>query len=180
MAEYRAAYPLLIVLAVSAGCGSTARTDTRQIMDGFQMNETDMRLAFGRRHGPKVADRSQYFAYVNSQVRRLTGPAWEEAWLGLSTMGQPVVATLIPLLDDPQQTYADRNARPGVANPFESPNLTLGELVYGLLHEMITKYSDYRGMLPGPERASWEAWWKRNGGSIRMSARVVTKGDVRN
>jgi hypothetical protein len=164
-----------VLCGLVLGCGARMK-DSAYELGSLQLSEADMRLVHGTGGRLVVSDKAALDEYIARQVSRLAGPAWEEGWLELRTLGAPVVEALIPLLDDTRPTYAGRNARPGVANPETIPNMTLGELAYGLLRDMITQYSDYSGTLPPFDKASWGKWWKENSRSITMSARIVQRG----
>jgi hypothetical protein len=180
MAIWKVAVAVTTVVLV-VGCGGSAdKRRSTLAMDSMKLNDADARMAFGRKAAPSVADKEAVESLVERQISRLSGPAWEEGWNELTQLGKPAVAALIPLLDDPRPTYVQRNARPGLVNLTTTPELTLGELAYGLLIEMLYQHSDYSGELPPFNKASWESWWNRYGHTFHMSARMVQKGEQQN
>jgi len=174
-----------VVVAVAAivvvGCGESAdiRRSTLAV-DSLKLNDADARMAFGRKVAPTVAEKEAVESLVNRQIARLSGPAWQEGWKELTQLGKPAVTALIPLLDDQRPTYVQRNPRPGVVNLKTTQVLTLSELAYGLLIEMLYQHSDYSGELPPFDKASWESWWNTYSRTLRMSARMVQKGEQQN
>jgi len=165
-----------IVLIVGCG-GSAVQRRSTLAMDSLKLNDADSRMAFGRRVTATVEEKEAVENLVDRQISRLSGPAWQEGWTELTQLGKPAVAALIPLLDDQRPTYVQRNPRPGVVNLKTTQVLTMGELAYGLLIEMLYQHSDYSGELPPFNKASWESWWNRYGHTFRMSARMVQKGE---
>jgi hypothetical protein len=180
MAMWKVAVAVTAIILV-IGCGGSAdKRRSTLAMDSLKLNDTDARMAFGRRAAPTVAEKEAVEDFVERQVSRLSGPAWQDGWEELMEMGKPAVTALIPLLDDQRPTYVQRNARPGAVNLKTTPELTLGELAYGLLIEMLYQHSDYSGELPPFNKASWESWWNTYGHTFRMSARMVSRGEQQN
>ncbi|MBN1807733.1 MAG: hypothetical protein JW909_01610 [Planctomycetes bacterium] len=166
-----------VVIVLLSGCGDRARRQTTRAIATFQLNERDARMAFGRGRVFSNVRGEELDEYIDNQIVRLSGAGWEEGWEALKTLGAPAVEKLIPLLnDDKTETYVMRSPVPGIVYVDEAPHITLGELAYSLLNEMLVQYSNYGGRIPLRDRSAWESWWKTDGRSVKFNAFAAPKG----
>jgi hypothetical protein len=97
-------------------------------------------------------------------IRLLAGPGWRKAEAELVKMGEVAVPLLIealaPACDQP--AYAVR--APGKA----TRPVSLSEVAYRVLCNLLQNHSTYQGALPALDRKAWEEFWAREGPGIQF------------
>ena len=165
---------LITVIAVSLiGCGETKVKRIFIGTSGYTFSDRFAGMVYGQSRPTTQAQKNTLDKYLQIQMRRLTTAGWEEGWMELKVLGVPAVESLVSVIGDETPTYSPRNASPGISYRAVSAQLTLGELAYALLKEMLQQYSNYTGPLPSNNAAEWKQWWETNSRSLKMTSRIL-------
>ncbi|MCX7805996.1 MAG: hypothetical protein N3A38_12510 [Planctomycetota bacterium] len=101
--------------------------------------------------------------HIRRLIYRLTTPGWKSAWGELISLGHLAVPHLINALDRTEDAYCTfQPDSPLRVRP-------LRDVCAGILEELVTYHSDYRGELPKPTKEDWAIWWAENGERVAFN-----------
>ena len=160
-------FPLCLL---ALGCGSRGE---RAYATAYEAVADIGIIGRGEARKLAFASEKELRLFLATQVERLTGPGWEDAWLRLRQAGRFAIEPLIAVLDDRRPASATVTALPGLISPGDRLFLTRAEVAYALLKEIVGSYSNYKGDLPPLHRKAWEQWWRRNSRRISIRTEVM-------
>lgn len=152
-----AAFPILSMLCVGCGAGGGPELilEVEASYDHLFYPPPERELSEAEKNEIIVAE-----------IERLTSGSWRLASKRLFQMGRDAIPYLIGVLDRDDEAQALPRPVPGLSLP-EGRVLTLGDVAYSVLADLVSKFTDYSGTeLPRRDKPAWEAWWNRNARSL--------------